>query len=241
MALEFASKMKPIEQNPNLSSSGHDTAAGLAAPVPDPGFVFVEEASISFQDGEKGKKSAGAVYVGTSGTVAVLPTNKSLNSANLMVFKNIPDGSYLPIAANKIAFTAFDYVPLGQELKTLITANNFLNVAALQSKQGKPFTADWYRVIDSVKTQIGRVELAITFESDVSLAAVRLLAGYDWNKGNNRTNKNFNLDFAAAGDTLEIDSTESSSIMSADVVFTLTSNEIKNMPGTTATDIIAYR
>jgi|TARA_Y100000033_G_C2756625_1_gene116728 hypothetical protein len=241
MALEFASKMKPIEQNPNLSSGGHDNAAGLTAPVADPGFVFVEEVACSFQDGAKGKRAAGAVYIGTGGSAAVLPSNKSLNSANLMVFKNIPDGSFLPIAANKIAFTAFDYVPLGQELKTLITTNNFLNVSALQNKKGKVFVADWYRVISSVKTQIGRVELAITFESDVSIAAVRLFAGYDWNKGNNRTNTAFNLDFAAAGDTLEIDSTESSSIMSADVVFTLTSNEIKNMPGTTATDIIAYR
>lgn len=240
MALEFASRMKPVQSNPNLDSDGNDLINGAASPIL-PGYVFVEEVACSFSTATPGKRAAGAVYVGTGGSVAVLPTNKTLNSANLMVFTNVPNGSFLPVAANKIIFTPFNYVALDQELKTLINANNFS--ISLSNEKNEKFIANWYRVINNVKTQIGRVQLAITFGVDATqnIYAVRLSAGYDWNKGGVKTNSFFNLDFAESGDTLEIPAGEYAGLMSADVVFTLTSNEIKRMPGTTATDLIAYQ
>lgn len=56
------------------------------------------------------------IYVGTGGNLSVVPFNKELYAGNVVTFKNVPDGTFMPILASRVAWDAVNYLEEGDAL-----------------------------------------------------------------------------------------------------------------------------
>ena len=77
--------------------------------------VNVTKSDTAYITDENGNPAIGTLYIGTGGDVVVLPWyNGQTNSAQTTgvlgakVFKNVPDGSFLPIGCAKVFSTGTD-------------------------------------------------------------------------------------------------------------------------------------
>ena len=74
--------------------------------------VAVTTSDTNYITGHTGDKVIGSLYIGTTGDVVVLPwehadTNSAVTTGvgGAMIFKNIPSGSFLPVAVRKVFST----------------------------------------------------------------------------------------------------------------------------------------
>lgn len=220
MALEFASKMRHVQKDPNIGTNGVDLltnpgGAGLA------NSDFINTESIRFKGNE-----AGAVYVGVGGTVTVIPSKRNAGSYYAMEFKNVPNGSFLPVAGKDLLYTSIPHLALNQELISIINTTSLSTPANQLIIATKNFTAKHFRGADELNT----VKISMGWNAGTIVAArIISVSGSFFN----------NLDFVQANDTIVIESEITGE--PADFVFTITSGIIKTVSETTATGIIAYR
>jgi len=220
MALEFASKMRQVQKDPNIGANGVDLlktpdGAGLV----NSDFINIE--TIRFKGNE-----AGAVYVGVGGSVTVIPAKRSAGSYYAMEFKNVPNGSFLPVAGKDLLYTSIPYLGINQELVSIINTTT-LSTGSNQSIIGtKEFAAKHYRG----STELANLKIAMGWNAGTIVAArIKTVSSSEFD----------NLDFVEANDTIVIGAEVTGE--SADFVFTVTSGIIKTVSETTATGIIAYR
>lgn len=220
MALEFASKMRQVQKDPNIGVTGVDLLTNPSSTTPaNDNFINIE--SIRFKGNE-----AGAVYVGVGGSVTVIPAKRNASSYYAMEFKNVPNGSFLPVAGKDLLYTSIPYLGINQELVSIINTTT-LSLGSNQSIVGtKEFAAKHYRG----STELANLRIAMGWNAGTIVAArIKKVSGSEFD----------NLDFVEANDTIVIGSEETGE--SAAFVFTVTSGIIKTVSETTATDIIAYR
>lgn len=222
MALEFASRLKKVDKSPDINVvTGVDLISNPTGVVPaNNEFIYLQ--SIRFKGNQ-----AGALYVGTGGNVTVIPANTNPNTYNAYEFKNVPNGSFLPIAARDISFTPIQYIGLNQELKTMTPTTSTSNQGHGVDGAINTYTGEHRRGVDV----LNNLKVKISVNAGGAIAAIRITYV-------NGT-KFSNLDFVEDGDTIVVPAAEWGE--AADLVITLTNAEIKTLGATTATDLIAYR
>lgn len=74
--------------------------------------VAVTASDTNYITGHNGEKVIGSLYVGTGGSIVVLPaehadTNSAVTTGvgGAVIFTNVPDGSFFPIAVRKVFST----------------------------------------------------------------------------------------------------------------------------------------
>ena len=222
MALEFASKLKKADKNPNINvTTGVDLISNPTGVVPaNNNFIYLQ--TLRFKENQ-----AGALYVGTGGNVTVIPTNTNASSYNAYEFKNVPNGSFLPVAGKQICFTPISYIALDQELKTLTPTTSTSNQGHGVDGAINTYTGEHRRGA----TVLNNLKVKISVNDGGTIAAIRITSV------NGSTFSN--LDFVEDSDTIVVPAGEWGE--AADLVITLTTAEIKTLGATTATDLIAYR
>lgn len=225
MALEFASKLQKVDKNPNVNvTTGVDLGNNPTGVTPaNNDFIYLQ--SLTFKGNQ-----AGALYVGTGGNVTVIPTKTKASTYYAFEFKNVPNGSFLPIAGKQISFTPISYIALDQELKSLTPTTSTSNQSPGAEGIVRTYSGEHRRS----SAVLNNVKVKISVTDSGAIAAIRIA---EVGTGNNA--RFSNLDFVADGDTIVVEDTAWGE--AADLVITLTAAAIKTLGATTATDLIAYR
>lgn len=252
--LLFATKIKEIERDANIGSDGLDRLENPdIVPFPSPGAQQVIETTRSAISlvtdviykpngnvaSEERSQSPACLYIGGKGHVAVSDV-PNIRSHSSKVFKNVPDGSFLPVVTNNVIWTTFKYLALDTELKDLVSS--WTNVLGASSANGiTKLDGTWKREFSGNFENLANVKLemsATTLGYTSGPVALRLTEGLNPNY-DTVSNKNFNLDFVEAGDKITVATTESDAV-SASFDIVITDAVLSTMQGTTATDILAY-